>query len=124
VGTLLEENVRFRVTLQGRLVSDTAAVIDDDAVESLRAAFGKLNGLGAFPGNAYLFVNSATGALKIECNADGDDAIDAIANAGQYIKLALESGGIEVPSIPSHNHRAWTVEFMGEASAVPLLLAA
>jgi len=76
--------------------------------------------MGDFPGNAFLFINSTTGELKIECNADGEDTFAAIAAAGSYIKVALESGGIAVPSLPSHNHGAWTVEFVGAASAVPL----
>lgn len=115
--------MRFRVTLEGRIVSSSGADgVGDDALKALAVAMNELNGLGVVAGNAAIDLVSATGEITISCAVEADNLVSAVQPASDNIYLALHAGEIGTPNWPDVNHAAWRAEFI-RSSAEELVTA-
>ena len=100
--------MRFRVTLDGRLVSSSGN-IDDEARDALALAMAELNVLGR---NAAMHLNSRTGDLRISCAVEAEGLKTAVEPASDNIQLALRVGNIGTPDWPATHDAIWRVEFI------------
>ena len=103
-------SMRFRVTLEGRLISSSGE-IDEEAVKALTLSMGELNVLDSGR-NAAIHLHRGTGAITISCAVEADDLKEAVLPASDNIQLALRVGKIGTPDWPQADDAAWRVEFI------------
>lgn len=103
--------MRFRVSLEGRLIS-TSGTIDDGARAALGQAMAELNKIGAAAGNAAIELTSSTGEVMLTCAVEAKDPVAAIQPASDAIYLSLYHAKIGTPDWPEIDDPHWRVEFM------------
>lgn len=103
--------MRFRVALDGRIVS-TSGTLGDDARVALGTAMDELNKLGAAAGNAAIELTMATGEIMLTCAVEADDPVSAVQPASHNIYLALHTANIATPHWPGPDDSHWRVEFI------------
>ena len=111
--------MRFRVTIDGRLVS-TSGSIDNEARDALSLAMEELNKLGSAPGNASIDLDSTTGEIRISCSVEAPHAGRAVQPASDQIVLALRQGRIATPDWPDVEDSHWRVDLI-DSRAVALV---
>lgn len=109
------EKTDFRVTLEGRLTSDSG-VIDADVSEALNAAMAEMHKLGT--SDPAIMLTRATGEIVMSCSVKVASYEDAVPPASTDIRSGLHTGGIATPGWPGADDSRWKVEIVNARTEV------
>jgi hypothetical protein len=111
--------MRFRVSLEGKLISSSGS-IDDAARSALGEAMVELNKIGqTTAGNAAIELTSSTGAVMLTCAVEAADPVAAVQCASDAIYLSLYHAKIGTPNWPDIDDPHWRVEFSRAEALAP-----